>query len=574
MSLHRARPACVNETAERMGGITGIEFGPSSCVLVRARRRDDAIELSAGHVIEPHRWPRQAAAATELLKGIRREHKFPRVARVVAWGLAEGAGPRDPATRAALAPLIAAGFRIESVFSPAHALALLAATRPRGNAAVVWMAINRHSAAIAIVRGGELLYSRAFGWNWEGAAIGSQAQLLQRYSIVAHLAPEVRRGMDLVRSKFGVPVEAAVTCGDLPDLRSLTMPLIEELDVEVETLDSAEGLMIPPLARRDHLPDSLAAVRLACAAAAGPVTKGISVNVAGLARAAAVVAAVGSLAWIGYVWWARPEVAASTIGRTATAAPPVAKASSAQPPVPPARTSHPAPRQQTPPRAEAAEVRTPQTTTPSLAGSEQTRNEAERAAQPSAVQPQPNAQTSRAPQPPPAPSGVERPAPSGVEGPRSTAAAQPQPSSAEPRVDIPRSLSGRPQGTRADRPRATASAPATTDISPAPRRMQPAPSPPVSSRVVEQPAPVPSSPPAVDVPAPRGARPAPLKDPLPVIETILVSSDRRMAVIDGGAIVSAGDPIGQRTVARIEVDAIFLREPSGLEIRVPIRVRR
>lgn len=59
-----------------------------------------------------------------------------------------------------------------------------------------------------------------------------------------------------------------------------------------------------------------------------------------------------------------------------------------------------------------------------------------------------------------------------------------------------------------------------------------------------------------------------------MIETILVSSDRRMAVIDGGAIVSAGDPIGQRTVARIEVDAIFLREPSGLEIRVPIRVRR
>lgn len=41
-----------------------------------------------------------------------------------------------------------------------------------------------------------------------------------------------------------------------------------------------------------------------------------------------------------------------------------------------------------------------------------------------------------------------------------------------------------------------------------------------------------------------------------------------------GAVVGVGDLVGSRTVARIEVDAVFLREPSGLEIRVPIRVRR
>jgi hypothetical protein len=60
---------------------------------------------------------------------------------------------------------------------------------------------------------------------------------------------------------------------------------------------------------------------------------------------------------------------------------------------------------------------------------------------------------------------------------------------------------------------------------------------------------------------------------LPVIETILVSSDRRLAVIDG-AFVGIGDTVGARSVVRIEVDAVFLREPSGLELRVPIRVRR
>ena len=89
---------------------------------------------------------------------------------------------------------------------------------------------------------------------------------------------------------------------------------------------------------------------------------------------------------------------------------------------------------------------------------------------------------------------------------------------------------------------------------------------------MQQPAPVTPAPePATP---PRAVRATPLKEPLPAIETILVSSDRRIAVIDGGTIVSVGDPIGQRTVVRIEVDSIFLREPSGLEVRVPIRVRR
>jgi hypothetical protein len=555
---------CVNETADRMNGITGIEFGPNSCVLVRARRRDEAIELSAGHVIEPERWPEQTAAAAELLKNIRREHAFPRVARVVAWGLAEGAGPRDPATRAALRPLISAGFRIESVFSPAHALALLAATRPRGGAAAVWLAINRNAAAIAIVRGAELLYSRAFGWNWEGAAIGSQAQLLQRYSIVAHLAPEIRRGIELVRTKFDVAVEAAITCGDLPDLRSLTMPLIDELDIEVETLDSVEGLIIPPLARREHLPDSLAAVRLACAAAAGPVTGGISVDVAGLARAAAVIVAVGGLAWVGYVWWMRPQPPApSRVERLAsTAAPSVAQAPlhpAAQntrgggPPLPPRTTPSAQRPLPSPPSGETPDVHAPATALPPASA------------------------------PSPVPSRIDRPRTSSVESDRRSGL---QPVVRQPQRDVPtsrtlplsRPATSRPQAASERRENAPQSAatPARSidtppDVSPAPRRT-PSPAPPITAPASEQSPPV--APPPADTPAPRAARPAPLKNPLPAIETILVSSDRRIAVIDGGAIVGVGDTIGPRTIVRIEVDAIYLREPSGLEIRVPIRVRR
>ena len=103
------------------------------------------------------------------------------------------------------------------------------------------MSINTHGAAIAIVRGQELLYLRSFSWSYAPGRPGSTAQLLQRYTLVAHLAPELQRGIAAVRASHDCGVDTAVTCGDLPDLRSLTMPLIEELNLEVETLDSLEG---------------------------------------------------------------------------------------------------------------------------------------------------------------------------------------------------------------------------------------------------------------------------------------------------------------------------------------------
>jgi hypothetical protein len=517
-----------------MSAMTGIEFGPHSCVLVRARRHEGVIELTAGHVIEPSAWPSQTSLAAELLKGVRREKDFPRSARVVAWGLAEGAGARDPATRAVLRPLTAAGFRIDSVVSPQQALAILAADRPRpSGAAAVWLAVNRDGAAIAIVRGADVLFSRAFGWNWEGAAIGSQAPLLQRYSIVAHLAPEIRRAIEMVRTKHDVAVEAAVTCGDLPDLRSLTMPLIEELDLEVETLDSVEGLLIPPTARRDRLPDSLAAVRLACAAAAGPVVRGFHVDVVRLARAAAFLLAAGGLVWAGYVWWARPQPALVSSAAVTSAPQSTPKQAPA-----PSRSS-----------ADAGSAARP-TSTSGAAGSPRSvpppaRMSGDRARESSRVPPEPARRVAPNPTPPPA-------------------------SRRTPTVESPQTAAA-PRGERA-RPRAAPSAPASTDTPQARPRPQP-------QAAVPLPAPANPSPPVVAPPAerippaPTVARPTPLKDPLPVIETILVSSDRRLAVIDG-AFVGIGDTVGARSVVRIEVDAVFLREPSGLELRVPIRVRR
>jgi exosome complex RNA-binding protein Rrp4 len=47
-----------------------------------------------------------------------------------------------------------------------------------------------------------------------------------------------------------------------------------------------------------------------------------------------------------------------------------------------------------------------------------------------------------------------------------------------------------------------------------------------------------------------------------------VSSDRRLATIDDGHIISIGDVLGRRVVTAIDEHAVVLREPSGVQIRV------
>lgn len=55
-----------------------------------------------------------------------------------------------------------------------------------------------------------------------------------------------------------------------------------------------------------------------------------------------------------------------------------------------------------------------------------------------------------------------------------------------------------------------------------------------------------------------------------MLDSILWDGERRLALVDG-LIVGVGDPVGLRTVARIEREFVILREPSGFEVRVPLR---
>lgn len=245
--------------------LTAIELSGDACVLAAVRVRGAVIRVERIEILDPSAYPGEGALSAAL-SGARRTLDLPRRARVVLWGLRDGASLDEPSVRDRLAPLSDAGFRIDRVVSPQNALSALARLRiPKSESATIWLAIDRSAVAIVAARPGELLYSHAFQWNSSVGATGSQARLLQRYSLVAFLAPEVRRAIAAVRERGG-RVDTVITCGTLPDLRSLTMPLIEELDIEVETLDSLDGIVVQD-AVRERAMELAPSIRLACAGA-------------------------------------------------------------------------------------------------------------------------------------------------------------------------------------------------------------------------------------------------------------------------------------------------------------------
>jgi hypothetical protein len=61
--------------------------------------------------------------------------------------------------------------------------------------------------------------------------------------------------------------------------------------------------------------------------------------------------------------------------------------------------------------------------------------------------------------------------------------------------------------------------------------------------------------------------------PLPRVDGIAISGERRLAILDG-SIVGPGDRIAGRTVKRIDANGVLLGEPGGGEVFVAIRSRK
>jgi hypothetical protein len=136
-------------------------------------------------------------------------------------------------TRARLQPLVSAGFQVDAVFTPPLALASLARLQTGAiDSADGYLSVNRDASCLAIVRNGLLVFSREF----------PIAEGPDRALFTARLASELKRSLLLFKQNSRLTVSRVFVCGDYQGLRSLTAPLMEASDTEIETLDSIDGL--------------------------------------------------------------------------------------------------------------------------------------------------------------------------------------------------------------------------------------------------------------------------------------------------------------------------------------------
>ena len=187
----------------RMPHLTAIEFSNDSCVLVRVSVSGTSVEVGGVHVVDPAAFPGGGTFAAALRQAQAAPASSLASARVVLWGMPDGAKSTRPGGRPQLEPLDQRRLQDRSRgVTPCNALAALARVRrPKTDNPVVWLAIDRGGVALIAMRTGELLYSHAFDWDSSVGATGSQAHLLHRYALVSFLAPQIRRAMAVVQEK-------------------------------------------------------------------------------------------------------------------------------------------------------------------------------------------------------------------------------------------------------------------------------------------------------------------------------------------------------------------------------------
>lgn len=188
-------------------------------------------------------------------------------------------GPRRPVVMAlaskndvatAVRPLVAAGIRIRSVVMPATALGSLARLR-RGGATTggieAYVALEETRTCVALVREHVLVAARELPWGYLDQR-EPLADPIPREELATRLAGELTTFF----STAGVDLRAVTVvcvCGGLPELRSVTAPMMEQLDVEIEPMDSMFGIDAHKLpGPADHFRDRGVELRLAWAAAA------------------------------------------------------------------------------------------------------------------------------------------------------------------------------------------------------------------------------------------------------------------------------------------------------------------
>jgi hypothetical protein len=93
---------------------------------------------------------------------------------------------------------------------------------------------------------------------------------MDRETLAARLVTELRRSFLYLKQYWEQDVSQVLLCGDMPEIRSLTAPLIHRLNMEVETLDTLEGIDMALPEPSGRFAEQVAAFRLASAIAVEP----------------------------------------------------------------------------------------------------------------------------------------------------------------------------------------------------------------------------------------------------------------------------------------------------------------
>ena len=171
--------------------------------------------------------------------------------------------------RARLKPIVDAGFLVEGVTTPCGALWSQARLRspllPGQVHAHVVLGVSQ--SALGIFTDASLLYARDLDWGYAATFTGTTAAQ-DREALADRLSLELRRSFLYLKQYWEQDVSLVMLCGDMPEIRSLTAPMIERLNIEVETLDTLEG--IDESALPEGFAERASTLRLASSIAVAP----------------------------------------------------------------------------------------------------------------------------------------------------------------------------------------------------------------------------------------------------------------------------------------------------------------
>src|SRR5436190_15524853 len=167
---------------------------------------------------------------------------------------------------AALRTLTSAGVKVRSIVTPALALMSLARTRRRMTpvgAIEAYVAFEQAGTAIALIRDASLVAARELDWGYQSVR-GVRPR--------EDAANRLGEALTAFFTDCGVrprEISQICICGGLPELRNMTLPLMEQLDVEVEPLDTLFGVDANQLQEpSDDFRERVADLRLAWSVAA------------------------------------------------------------------------------------------------------------------------------------------------------------------------------------------------------------------------------------------------------------------------------------------------------------------